>query len=298
MTVPTVPVPALPQSTAADAVDEIVAGSRGDGTTFSIRRAFLRIRAGKDNTGRELWTPGPFVNLVRAGDHRALVLYFLLVTKASSGTWSSRLPAAAWARALGHPLPNTKGATSSISKTWLRLEHQGLVRRSRVMRLADVTLLKEDGSGQDYTHPAKAGGQYFKLPLAFWTEGPENGQRWYQVLSLPELAMMVIARSLYDGFPLPYERAPEWYGISADTISRGATKLAERGLLDIDARYRKEPLSATGWTVSNHFTLLHPLGPVGPRALKTRDAAGPATKAPRSRRRVPSAVPRTTGGGL
>jgi hypothetical protein len=230
---------------------------------------------------------------VHAGDHRALLLYFLLLTKASGGTWNSSLPAAAWARALNHPLPNTKGAISTISKTWFRLERQQLVRRARVRRMADVTLLKEDGSGEEYIHPGKAGGKYFKLPLALWTAGPDDEHRWYQVLTLPELAMVVIARSLYDGFPLPYERAPDWYGISPDTASRGTAKLAERGLLEIDTEYRKEPLSATGWTTVNHFTLLDPLGPVGPRAATRKsaevatDQATDASKTVRVRRSAP-----------
>jgi len=255
-----------PQSTAIDAVDQIVHDSRGDSPTFAIRRSFLRTTAGKDDTGREHWTPGPFANLVRAGDHRGLLLYFLVLTKASSGTWNSRLPSAAWARALDHPLPNTKSASSAISKTWLRLERQNLVSRTRVKKLADVAILREDGTGVDYTHPGQAKDAHFKLPLSLWTAGPADGQRWYQTLTLPELAVMVIARSLYDGFPLPYENVPEWYGISADTFSRGAKGLAHHGVLRIDTDYRKAPLSASGWTTENHFTLLPPLGPVGARA--------------------------------
>lgn len=114
--------------------------------------------------------------------------------------------------------------------------------------------------------------------------------------------MMVIARSLYDGFPLPYENAPGWYGISPDTAARGASRLAERGLLEIDTRYRKEPLSATGWTTANHFTLLPPLGPVGPRAVKASRNKKVArvektSKATRVRRLRPSVGRPPAGGG-
>jgi hypothetical protein len=215
---------------------------------------------------------GPLAQLVKAGDARALHLYLLLATKASSAPWNAALPATVWARALGIPLPETKTARSTISKTWLRLERHRLVARSRRERLADVFLLREDGSGDEYTSPGEVGDRYFQVPLALWQQGPEESRRWYQVLSLPELAVLLIARSLSDGFRLPYEMGPKWYDISADTISRGIDGLRKHGLIRVDKVFKKAPLSPVGYTAEHHYTLLNPFGPVGRRSGKATRA--------------------------
>jgi hypothetical protein len=125
----------LPVATPGDTVDEIVVGSKRSGNGFPVRQTFLQRRA-DDGEPR----PGPLGSLVAAGDLRALQLFLLLLTKASSAPWDAGLPAAVWARALGLPMPNSKTATSTISKTWLRLEGHGLVSRERRKRMAIVTL--------------------------------------------------------------------------------------------------------------------------------------------------------------
>ena len=140
------------------------------------------------------------------------------------------------------------------------------VARSRTQRLADVRLLREDGSGANYTSPGAVGETYFRVPLALWQAGPEDSRRWYQVLTLPELAVALIARSLGDNFRLPYEMGPDWYGISADTIGRGVQGLADKNLLKVDKRFKKAPLSPVGYTAEHRYTLLQPLGPVGRRS--------------------------------
>lgn len=247
----------LPESTADETVDGLVAASRRLGG-FPLRREFLQQADDHDQR-----IPGPLASLVVTGDRRALLLYLLLVTKASSAPWDARLPAAVWARALGVDLPTTKTAASTISKAWLRLERRQLVRRARSKRLAVVTLLREDGSGREYTSPGEVGDRFFKVPLALWGQGPEPGGRWYRELRLPELAVLLIGLSLADGFRLPVEQGPDWYGVSADTIGRGIAGLAERGLLRTDKLFKKAPLSAVGYTAEHHYTLLSPFGPVG-----------------------------------
>lgn len=248
----------LPVATPGDTVDEIVVGSKRSGNGFPVRQTFLQRRA-DDGEPR----PGPLGSLVAAGDLRALQLFLLLLTKASSAPWDAGLPAAVWARALGLPMPNSKTATSTISKTWLRLEGHGLVSRERRKRMAIVTLRCEDGSDKPYTAPGEVGERYLKVPFALWQLGPDAGHRWYQELSLAELAVLLIARSHGDGFRLPYEFGPRWYGVSADTLHRGVARLSTRGLLAIDKTFKKAPLSPLGYTAEHRYTLQAPFGPIG-----------------------------------
>jgi hypothetical protein len=263
------PVPAVSGS---DTVDAIVAASKRP-RFFVFRSSFLQRTENEKSVG------GPLAPLVTAGDHRALLLYLLLLTKASADPWDAALPATVWARALDLPLPESKTARSTISKAWMRLERRKLVTRRRTKRWADVFLLCEDGSGAPYTHPAEAGDRFVRMPLAFWRQGPDAATRWYQTLSLPELAVLLIGRSLSDGFWFPYERASEWYSISSDTISRGIDGLAKRGLIRVDKTYKQAPLSAVGYTAEHHYTLLEPFGPVGHRGGSRALAAKPPAKA-------------------
>ena len=253
---------APPVVTAGDTVDEIVARSQRRGRAFPIRRTFLQ----SPSPDGEGVVGGPLGRLIAAGDRRGLILYLLLVTKASSHPWNSHLPASVWARALGLELPNSKTAASTVSKLWLRLEGHRLIRRGRVQRMADVTLLREDGSGAEYTAPGAVGDHYLQVPLALWGEGPGEDQRWYQVLTLPELAVMLIGRSMGDDFRMPFEMGPDWYGISADTIGRGVAGLRRRGLLTVSQTFKKAPLSAVGYTAEHHYTLQPPFGPMGRRS--------------------------------
>jgi hypothetical protein len=265
-----------PEVTPAETVDEIVAVSKRQ-KFFPLRRDFLQ-RTVDGNP-----VAGPLSELVKAGDKRALLLYSLLLTKASAEPWDAALPSVVWARALDLPLPDSKGARSTISKVWLRLENHGLVRRERSKRWADVFLLKEDGLGDDYTSPGEAGDRYVRIPLALWKSGPEPGVRWYQELSLPELALLFISRSLSDGFRFPYEMGPAWYGISADTVARGIDGLLRQDLLRVNKTFKKAPLSPVGYTAEHRYTLQNPFGPVGRKAPtstagRTLAVAGPRPK--------------------
>jgi DNA-binding transcriptional ArsR family regulator len=221
--------------------------------------------------------------IVTAGDHRALLLYLLLVTKASADPWDATLPSPVWARALGIPLPTSKTARSTVSKAWMRLERHGLVRRERANRMAKVFLLDESGSGAAYDSPAT---NYFRVPFALWLRGPDPGTRWYQELSLPELAVLLIARSLRGGFPLPVEKGPEWYGVSADTVGRGLAGLRSRGLLEMTERFEPAPLSATGYRTERTYALLGDFRKRPPK--KTVSAAKKPTRATPKRRRSAS----------
>lgn len=264
-TEPVEPVGPPPASSSHDTVDEMVRLSNRD--EIPLRLEFLQT-VEPDGTR----TPGPLASFVSAGDGRALTLYLLAVTKASSGNFEVALGAPVWARALGLWDPSGKTATSTISKMWLRIERRNLIRRERRKRLAEVTLLREDGSGEAYTNPGAVKDRHLKLPHAFWTAGPDGNRRWFEVLTLPEIAMLLVARSLADGFRLPFESAPAWYGISADTASRGLHGLIGHGLLEVHKVFKKAPLAPQGYTAELHYTLQPPFGPKGVRSAASRRA--------------------------
>jgi hypothetical protein len=66
-----------------------------------------------------------------------------------------------------------------------------------------------------------------------------------------------------DFFPLPTERGPDYYGISADTLQRGADRLRRQNLLVIGRHRIIAPLAPDGYTYENRYTLQPPFGPRG-----------------------------------
>ena len=242
-----------PVATVDQTVDEIMTARK---RSTPLRRSFLQLGTLTDPE------PGPLREFVTNGDHRGLLLYLLALGKASAEPYDTALAAAVWARALGIDLPETATAATSISKSWKRIENRSLIRRSRYKRKAHIHMLKEDGSGDPYEPPGQAKEPYLQLPNAFWLKGP-NGDRWYRVLGLAEVAMLLIALSLSDEFRLPAEDVPDWYGISADTAGRGLRGLISHGLLTANKHFKTAPLSPAGYTAENLYTLKQPFGPMG-----------------------------------
>ena len=62
------------------------------------------------------------------------------------------------------------------------------------------------------------------------------------------------------------ERVPDWYGWSADTAERGLKTLEAHGLIRVDKRYKKTPLSPSGRTLVNIYTLIGPFAHPSPTA--------------------------------
>lgn len=231
-------------ATSRETVAALLESSKRSGGKVPIRRAFVQ------QGSRAAPQPGPLSSLVRRGDHRGLDLYLLLKAVASATPFNSHRSAQMWARALRHT-----GMTSdeqTVSRIWRRLAGLGLVSRSKFGRLADITLLCEDGSGKPYVHPAEAGDRYFQLPSAYWLNEEEQ---WCSTLGLPAKAMLLVSLSLRPGFVLPVEKAPDWYGISADTAQRGLSLLVERGVLERVRTYKKAPLAPAGYTYDSRYTL-------------------------------------------
>ena len=237
-------------ATPHDTVDAIANSTSRD--AFPLRRRFVQ----QKEHGKSV--PGPLALFVQSHDHTALLLYFLMLTKASKDPWDVSLHSAVWARALGLPDPTGLVARGRISKAWSRLVDRKLVVRARRNRLAEFTLLCDDGSGEPYTRP---GTGFINVPHALWTEGPSPSERWHEILTLPELTFLIIGLSNRNGFSLPTERGPDYYGISADTLYRGSVGLRDRELLDIKKKRITAPLAPAGFTFENIYTLRPPFEP-------------------------------------
>ena len=136
--------------------------------------------------------PGPLATFVGTHDQRALDAYLFVHALASAEPWNCDYPAGMWVRAFG--LTDTAepaSARSAVSKVMKRLEDRQLISRSRAGRKASITLLKEDGSGDPYEHPHKAGDgeNWLQLPHAYWLD------EFHRSLSLPGKAMLLVALS-------------------------------------------------------------------------------------------------------
>lgn len=232
-------------ATGPETVAQLVRESgRLEGTP--IRRTFVQpVDRAKRKNG------GPLAKLVRRRDQRALVLYLLVLTLASKGPeWTVWRETRRWVRALD--LSDTRYGREAVSRTWSRLRDIKLLTTHRAGGKSIVTVLKEDGSGDPYSYPEPdvPEDRYLRLPLAFWLDG------WYQQLSLPAMAMLLVLLAEKDDVVLPIDRIPEWYGLSRATAQRGLVELRTRGLLNMWVVQRPEPRSPEGYTFDRHHRLL------------------------------------------
>lgn len=211
-----------------------------------IRKTFVQIGRGSSTR------PGPLANFVRRHDVRGLDAYLLVHALASGGDFSCEYPATVWARALGLDSAATESAArGAVSKVMKRLdEDHRLIRRGRRRRRSVVTLLEEDGSREDYRHPHKLNQQWLRLPHAYWLDG------YHLDLSLPAKAILLVALSLNDDFILPVEKAPQWYGLSADTATRGLRELRDARLLTVDISWDLSYRSSAFHVEKRKYTLL------------------------------------------
>ncbi|HEY6423828.1 MAG TPA: hypothetical protein VIY28_11385 [Pseudonocardiaceae bacterium] len=137
-----------------------------------------------------------------------------------------------------------RSARGAVSKIMKRLVDRKLIERSRTGRRSDLALLREDGSGTKYERPLGETRfeRWLQLPHAYWLEGH------YADLSLPAKVILLIALSRDDGFSLPQDRAPQWYGISADSADEGLRELVNKDLLYREYRWEEDSRSDSGWT--------------------------------------------------
>lgn len=253
--VPSMPSPSRPPAVAATARQTLEAlVDRSNRSAIPIRKTFMQQKEGTKSV------PGPFAPFVTSNDKFGLRLYLLLLTVASTSPWDVAMHSAVWARALGVENPQSDTARSRVSKAWTRLEKRGLIEKGRKNRVASVTLLTEDGTGVDYSRPVA---DFISIPHDFWLDGPDDDRQWHEVLTLAEIAVLMIAHMNLDKFALPAERAPDYHGISADTFTRGAKKLEGHGLLEIEWSHKTAPTTPAGWTWEQRYTMQPPFGPIG-----------------------------------
>jgi len=223
-----------------------------------VRKSFTQRR---NDAGEPI--PGPLATIVRRGVASALDQYLLLHARAvgrpTDGSeeldYDVRFSSRVWARLLG--LAEDESGRRAVGRNWSALADAKLIKATRKGRNLTITLLREDGTGNPYTRPTTAADPFLKIPHSFWLDGHAAKLR------LPGLAMAVIARSLVDWFPLPFDKGPAWYGIGASTVERGLRELRRADLLDSRFAWRKTSLSDTGWTKDTRYALKPPLGPIG-----------------------------------
>lgn len=227
--------------------------TRAKRTFVPIRREFVQRPRGV------VPRHGPLAEIVAHRHKRALLAHLIIAAGSSAeleGGWTLTLPSGAWARLMDTTVhAGQESALTAVSKTLTWLEGRHLIRRQRIGRSRQirVTLLREDGTGAEYTRPGVADHDpYIKLPHEFWLNG------WSSKLSLPAIAMLLVASAERPAFQLPTERMPEWYGWSADTAETGFRELRDIGLITVTKERIIAPDSHTGWTVVNRYTLAPP----------------------------------------
>lgn len=286
------PDPAL-VANSQETVEELLDTSGRTGRRVPIRNTFVQRRGSPDVE------PGPLADLIRRRDQRALLLYLLILARASSSPWDVSRPAAVWARALN--IAAGPSGRAAVSKAIGRLVDLRLIRREREQRRAKIYLLREDGSGEPYEHPGDPTQRhgYLQLPFAFWTE------RWHERLDLPAIAMLLILLSLPEDPRLPVDQVPHWYGVSRATAERGLAQLRGEGLVESHWVQRPDALAAEGFRWDLHHRLTPPFDAQPQRAepspepnyKRLADAKPTASQRRRQRRRrQQSDRPQPTGG--
>lgn len=198
--------------------------------------------------------PGVLGTLVKSHNERALDLYLLFRLCAVTDPWDVKKPSILWGRALGLSLEgsNRNYVSDTVSKLWGKLVDVKLVERTRESRMAKITTLHENGTGDAYTQPQPGKEAYFNLPLEYWSED------WYRKLSFAAKATLLITSSLQPGFYLPQEFGPKWYGVSADTLNSGLAELKEFGLLDYGSFPREDWGTVEVTVMERRYTLQPP----------------------------------------
>jgi hypothetical protein len=240
-----------------DTISDLLGSSRRD--TLPLRYTFAQ-QPGKAGDP----VAGPLAGIVRRGVGSALEQYLLLHARAAGREdpdngemrYDVSLESRVWGRALG--LPDDDSGLRTVQRNWKALANAKLVQVQRSGRVLTVTLLREDGSGEPYTHPGDTrDSRYIKLPYSYWLDG------YADKLKLPGKAMLLVALTLPDWFSLPSNKGPKWYGIGASTVERGLRELRRLDLLESHLAWRKAPLLAQGWTQDMRYLLEPPFGPSG-----------------------------------
>lgn len=243
---------AIPKGVIASPADIREAFLKKSGRGYSVVRHIFRQLP--DSSPNRVSVLGP---MVTERKRRSVQLYLLLLT---AWPWLEKaeepIQAVVWAGALTAS-KGRKWKPSHVSAAWTDLEKRGLVSRTRLSRGVVVQPRREDGK-KPYTSP---GGKknsryesYFTLPGEFWT------QEWFEKLTLPGLAMLLIiaGETSVRDHPevwLTNEHAAKWYGLSPRSVEAGIQDLATHGLVHERTEWTKAPLSPIGATKQHWYSL-------------------------------------------
>jgi hypothetical protein len=189
--------------------------------TTPVRVAFLHPPRAKGG-------PGPLAKFVSQRRGTALDLLLLAHTISPLATGGEIVaPSSDWTRVLG--TADRPGRRAAVSRSWDWLDAEHFVTARRAGQFRSIKVLREDGSGRPWSHPAENNEPFFPLPNSVWQSG-----LWASFL-LPAKAVLLIALSLQsrgeDYFELPIERGSDWYGLGARTVRSGLNQLHDAGLL-------------------------------------------------------------------
>ncbi|MFE6697387.1 hypothetical protein [Streptomyces sp. NPDC057718] len=195
---------------------------------------------------------GPLSEFVTGRDLRGLKAYLLIVAACSNGAdgWTTRHDSAVWARMMDIDRTATEqAARTGAWRALRRLQQRNLITCSRSGTTITVTLLCEDGSGSPYERPLGKTEEdlYLQIPSAFWTKGYDER------VDLPTLALLLVILREKNWSKFPAEKAPDWYGWSADTHERGLKGLLELELVERRQEFRKAPLAPSGFTMAYQY---------------------------------------------
>lgn len=203
---------------------------------------------------------GPLKEFVTKGDLRGLRAFLIVLAccsapNAKTGVYDTTHDSAVWARLLDTNVAATEQAARTAAwRTLQRLQNRGLIRCTRRpgSTMISVALLREDGSGKEYTRPngRTAADRFVNIPNAFWTRGYD------EQIDVPGLAMLLTIAREKPWSSFNADKAPEWYGWSPDTHLRGLQKLLDLKLTERRATFRKTPLSPTGTTLIYQYRLV------------------------------------------
>ncbi|MFF7680971.1 hypothetical protein [Actinacidiphila glaucinigra] len=231
-----------------------------------LRKAF--VQAPRDAASRH----GPLAEFVTGRDLRGLKAYLLIVAACSSGKdgWKTRHDSAVWARMMDIDQTATEqAARTGAWRTLRRLQDRNLITCARTGTEITVTLLREDGSGAPYERPVGQSEQdlFLQIPAAFWTKGYD------ELVDLPALALLLVVAREKPWSKFPAEKAPQWYGWSADTHERGLKKLMDLGLVERKPHFTKAPLAPSGFIMAYLYQRTTIMRPRKPRKMAAAKAA-------------------------
>jgi hypothetical protein len=232
-------------------IEGFLAASKRPTQTIPLRYSFVQIRT---KSGKAV--PGPLADLVRRGRGSTLEQFLLLHALASGGEFDVKAQARVWARALG--LSDDDAGRRTVGRNWRILSQLNLVHTERAGREIRATKLREDGSGDPYSHPGEGEAErYMQIPFSLWSD------EHHLVLDVPGKAVLMIAMTLGDWFSLPTRQGPAWYGLSRSTMERGFKNAQVAGVIEVRAEFKDAPLAPEGYTLENYYRLLPPFGPCG-----------------------------------